>query len=163
MPSTHVRSVVPNPWDPAAPPGYLVGMYDLMFLTREILQPRSDTSYTCLNCCSLSVRSWNTILIWFADPLDPAARSWYLVVMYALMFWAREIMQHRSDTSYARPSWCFESVRSWSHLLIPSRHVLSEVPNPWEPTARPDTLYAYSIWCSLSVKSCSPVLIRSTI
>ena len=65
-------------------------------------------------------------------------------------------MQHLSDTSYARPSWCFESVRYWGHLLIPSRHVRSVVPNPWEPAARPDTSYAYWNCCSLPVRSCSP-------
>ena len=188
--SEPVRSVVPYPWDPAAPPGYLVGMYDLMFLTREILQPRSDTSYTCLNCCSLpvrscspspiprrhvqsdvpypwdpaapsryalgmnfvcmlellfltreilqpccdtsyaclncwslSVRSRSPILILFAKPVRSC--SPILIVMYDLVFRARGIMQHRSDTSYARSIWCFEPVIhiSWSQLLKPSRHV----------------------------------------
>ena len=33
----------PNPWEPAAPSWYLVGVYDLVFRTREILQPRPDT------------------------------------------------------------------------------------------------------------------------
>ena len=161
MPSTHVRSVVPNPWDPAAPPGYLVGMYDLMFLTREILQPRSDTSYTFLNCCSLSVRSWSTILIWFAEPVrscspilipcshvrpyvlsprDHATPFGHLICTSELMFRIREILKSPPDR-------------------LPSRHVRSVVPNPWEPAARPDTLYAYSIWCSLPVRSCSPILI----
>ena len=99
-------------------------------------------------------QSWSGL----PNPWDPAVPSWYLV-MYDLVFRARDIMQHRSDTSYARSIWCFEPVLSWSHLLKPSRHVRSVVPNPWEPAARPDTLYAYSIWCSLPVRSCSPILI----
>ena len=84
------------------------------------------------------------------NPRDHAAPSWYLVVMHDLVFRARDIMQHRSDSSYAH---------SWSHLLKPSRHVRSVVPNPWEPASRTDALYAYSIWCSLPVKSCSLILI----
>ena len=94
-----------------------------------------------------------------SNPWDPAAWSWYIVVVYDLILRAREIMQHRFYTAYARSSWCFEPVRSWNHLLIPSRHVRFVVPNPWESAARPDILYAYSIWCSLLVKYCSPILI----
>ena len=63
----HVRSDVPYPWDIAVPSLYLVGMLDLLFRTREILQPRPYTLYTwwicCTIWCSLSVRSCSPVLI----------------------------------------------------------------------------------------------------
>ena len=93
----HVRSEVltrssyacsiwgPNPWEPAAPSWYLVGVYDLVFRTREILQPRPDTSrhvrYGVPN-------SW-----------DPATSTWYLLGMLDLLFRILEILQPRPDTS----------------------------------------------------------------
>ena len=40
----HVRSDVPYLWNTAVPSLYLVGMLDLLFRTREIMQPRPDTS-----------------------------------------------------------------------------------------------------------------------
>ena len=104
--SRHVRSIVPNPWDPAAPTWCLVGMFDLMFLAREILQPRPVTSYACWNCCSFPVRSCIPTLIprrhvrsdvpylW-----DPAAPSLYPVGMFDLVFPTREILQPHPDTS----------------------------------------------------------------
>ena len=141
--SRHVRSVVPNPWDPAAPTWYLVGMFDLMFLTREILQPRLVTSYACWNCCSFPVRSCIPTLIprrhvrsdvpylW-----DPAAPSLYPVGMFDLVFATREILQPHPDTSQAsRSIWCAEPLRSCSPELIPRRHVRSGVPNPWDLAA----------------------------
>ena len=147
IPRLHIGTVVPYPWEPAAPPGYLVGMLDVMFLTREILQHRCDSLYACLNCCSLSVRSWSPILIWFAEPVrscspvliprkyvrspvpnlwDPAAPTWH-------------VLQPRPDTSYACWNCCSKPVRSCSPVLIPRRH---------------------AIWCSEPVRSCSPTWYR---
>ena len=127
-----VRSVVPNPWDHAATTWYLVSMFDLMFLTREIMQPRPDTSYAC-----------GTVVPF---PLDHAAPPWLLVGMYV---------------------WCSLPVRYCSPVLIPCRHVGSVVPTREILQPRPYTLYAWwiccAIWCSISVRSCSPVLIRSTL
>ena len=203
----HVGTVVPYPWDHAAPPWYLLGMYDLMFLPVRSCSPALIRSRHVLS--GVPVRSCSPVLIlrrhvgslvpnpWdpaasslliprrhvrsgLPNPWDPAAPSWYLVGMYDLVFRAREIMQHRSDTSYQRSIWCVEPVRSWIHLLIPSRHVRSVVPNPWDPATptwylvgrfdlifltreilqpRPDTLKACTIWCSEPVRSCSHVLI----
>ena len=146
-PCMHIRSDVPYLWDPAAPSWYLICMLELLFLTREIMQPRCNSSYACLNCCSLSVRSWSPILIWFAEPVrpcspvliprkyvrspvpnlwDPAAPTWH-------------VLQPRPDTSYACWNRCSKPVRSCSPVLIPRRHVRSGVPNPWDPASRPNT------------------------
>ena len=148
--SRHVRSVVPNPWDPAAPTWYLVGMFDLMFLTREILQPRTFTSYACWNCCSFPVRSCIPTLIprrhvrsdvpylW-----DPAAPSLYPIGMFDLVFPTREILQPHPDTSQACSIWCAEPLRSCSP--DPAAPYACSVlgPYPWDPAAP----YACALWC----------------
>ena len=118
--SRHVRSVVPNPWDPAAPTWCLVGMFDLMFLPREVILPtliprgHVQSDIPCL---------W-----------DPAAPSLYPVGMVDLVFPAREILQSHPDTSQACSIWCAEPLRSCSPELIPRRHVRSSVPRPWDPS-----------------------------
>ena len=61
IPRRHVRSGVPNLWDPAAPNWYLVGMFDLVFRTREILQPRSSSSVCMFGLRSLPVRSCSSV------------------------------------------------------------------------------------------------------
>ena len=120
-----VLSVVPNPWDPAAPTWYLVSMFDLTFLTREIMQPRLDTTYAC------------GAVVPF--PLDHAAPPWLLVGMYDLMFRTREILQSRPYTLQACWICCSEHVRSCSLVLIPCMHdgsvVRSDVPYPWDLAA----------------------------
>ena len=155
MPNRHVRSVVPNPWNPAAPTWHIVGMFDLMFPICEILQPRPDTSSACWNCCFLPVRACSPTRIPrrhvrsdVSYPWDPAAPLWFLVCMFELI-------------------WFAEPVRSWSTVLIPRKYVRSPVPNLWDPVAptwhvlqpRPDTSYACWNCCSKPVRSCSLVLI----
>ena len=119
----------------AAPPWLLVGMYDLMFLTCEILQSRPYTLWACWICCSQPVRSYSIVLIpcmhdgsvvrsdvpypwdlaapsWYAlrsgvpNSWDLAAPYWYLVGMCDLLFQTRE---------------------------TPRRYVQSGVSNPWDP------------------------------
>ena len=161
--SRHVRSVVPNPWDPAAPTLYLEGMVDLMFLTREILQSRPVTSYACWNCCSFPVRSCIPTLIprrhvrsdvpylW-----DPAAPSLYPIGMFDLVFPTREILQSHPDTLQACSIRCAEPLRSCSPdwYLVVMFDLMSQpvkscsscafslcCPNPWDPKTR----YACSV------------------
>ena len=155
MPNSHVRSVVPNPWDPAAPTWYIVGMFDMMFPTREILQPRPDTSYVCWNCCSLPVRACSPTRIPrrhvrsdVSYAWDPAAPLWYLVCMLELLFLI--LTPHRRVRSGVLNPWdpevtswylvgmticSSQSVRSCNPDLIPCRHVRSDVPYSWEPAA----------------------------
>ena len=156
MPSRHVRSVVPNPWDPVAPTWYIVGMFDLLFPTREMLQPLSDTSYACWNCYSLPVRP--------CSPTRIARRH-----VRSDIFLTREILQPRCDTPYACLNCCSLSVRSWSPILIwfaePVRscspililcsHVRPCVPSPWYHS---DSSHARSIWCFEPVISWSHLL-----
>ena len=125
-----------------SPTRYLVGMFDPMFLTREILQPRPVTSYICWNCCSFPVRSCIPTLIprrqvksdvpyhW-----NPAAPPLYPVGMFDLVFPTREILQPHPDTSQACSIWCAETLRSCSPELIPPRNVRSSVQKPWDPSA----------------------------
>ena len=135
-PNRHVRSGVSNPWDPEVPFWCLVGMFDLMFPTREILQPRPDTSYACWNCCSLPVRA--------CSPTRIPRRH----VRFDIL--TREILQPRPVTSYACWIYCSKPVRSCSPVLIPRRHVQSGLTNQWYLAApawhvlqpRPDTSYA---------------------
>ena len=126
-------------------------MFDLMFPTNEILQPRPDTPDACWNCCSLPVRACSPTRIprrhvrsigpypwdpeapsWSGLPKrwDPVAPFWYLVVVYDLVFRARGIMQHPFDNSYARSIWYFEPVipddTSWNlvgmyDMQVPTR------------------------------------------
>ena len=143
IPCRHVRSDVPDPWYPAA---------------------RPDTSYACWNCCSLPARSCSPIHVPLRHaryhvpcPWDPAAPSWYPICMYDLVFWTREILQPRPDTSFA--CWICGSipVRSCSPVLIPCRHVLSVVPNPEILQPYPDILYACTILFSEPVRSCNTI------
>ena len=118
MPSRHVRSVVPNPWDSATQTWYRVGRFDLMCLTRKILQPRPDTLSACWICWSEPVRPCSPVLIsrkhlrsdvpyqW-----GPAAPSWYRLCMYDLVFRTRKIC---------------------SPVRILCRHVRSCAPSPWD-------------------------------
>ena len=106
MPRCHVRYDVPYPWDPAAPSWYPLGMYDLLFRTLAILQPRPDTLYACWNCCSLPVRNCSHTSIPRSHvrfnvpyPWELAVPSWYLVGLLDLLFQTREILQNRTDTS----------------------------------------------------------------
>ena len=146
--SRHIRSIVPNPRDPAAPTWYLVGMFDPMFLTREILQPRPVTSYACWIYCSKPVRSCSPVLIPRRHVQSGLTNQWYL----AAPTW--HVLQPRPDTSYA----CWNIRRtclvgmydlqfrtceilqprpdmSCSPVLIPLMHVGTVVPNPWDPAA----------------------------
>ena len=100
-----VRSGVPNPWVPAARSWYLVSIYDLMFLTREILQPLPDTLQACTIWCSEPVRSCSPVRIpcrhvrsCVPSPWDHATPSWHQILI-----------------------WCFKPLRSWSPLLMPIR------------------------------------------
>ena len=142
IPHMHVGTVVPNSWDPEAPSWCLVGTYDLMFLTREILQPHHDTSQAYTIWCSSPVRSCSPTLIprrhvrsGVPNPCDPAAPSWYLVGTYDLIFLNRRILQPHPATSQACPIWCSLLERACSPVLIPCRHVRSGVPDLWNPTA----------------------------
>ena len=157
--SRHVRSIVPNPWDPAAPTWYLVGIFDLMFLTREILQPRPVTSYACWNCCSFPVRSCIPTLIprrhVRSDVLylwDPAAPSLYPVGMFDLVFPTREILQPRSSSSVCMFGLKSLPVRSCSSVCMcalisqPIKSCSSCACSLCCPTPRdPKTQYACSV------------------
>ena len=138
-----------------------------MFPTREILQPRPDTSYACWNCCFLPVRA--------CSPTRIPRRHVRSDIL------TREILQPHCNSSYACLNCCSLSVRSWSPsliwfaepvrpcspVLILRKYVRSPVLNLWDPAAptwhvlqpRPDTSYACWNRCSKPVRSCSPVLI----
>ena len=145
---------------------YLVGIFDLVLQTREILQPHLDTSQACLIWCPEPERSCSPVLlprrhVWSGvpNPWDPAAPTWYLVDMFDLMCYTREILQPCPDTSYACWNCCSELVRSCSPVLMPRRHVRSDVPYPWDPAA--PSWYLEDIYdlMFLTVRSCSPTLI----
>ena len=96
----HIESVGPNPWDPAAPSWFLVGVFDLVFRTSETPQPGPDISYAWWNCCSLPVRACSPTRIPrrhvrsdVSYPRDPAAALWYLICMFELLFLIREILK----------------------------------------------------------------------
>ena len=148
----HLRSDVPYPWDPAAPSWYLLCMYDLVFRTREILQPRLDILYAYTILWSEPVRSCNAVLTpnrhvrsGVSNPRDPevpywclVAPSWYLLCMLELLFQTREILQPRPDTADACTIWCSEPVRSciptWYlvsmfNLVFRTREILQRRPN----------------------------------
>ena len=92
IPCRHVRSGVPNPWDPAAPSWYLAGMFDLVCRTLEILQPRSCSSVYTFGLRSVPVRSCSSVCmcalmsqpvkscsscarsLWCPNPWDPKTR-----------------------------------------------------------------------------------------
>ena len=157
-----------------------------MFLTREILQPRPDTSYACWNCCSKPVRScspsWYLVGMYdlCSEPVRSCSPTWYRVSMFDLVFRTREILQRRPDTLKACWICGSEPVRSCSPVLLLRRRVRSGVQNPLDPAARsgylvsiynlmfltreilqplPDSFYACTIWCSEPMRSCSPVRI----
>ena len=136
IPRRHVRSDVPYLWDPAAPSLYPVGMFDLVFPTREILQPHPDTSQACS--------------IWCAEPLRSCSR--YLVGMFDLVFRTREILQPRSSSSVCMFGLRSLPVRSCSSVCMcalmsqPVKSCSSCAcslccPNPWDPKTR----YACSV------------------
>ena len=87
IPRRHVRSDVPYLWDPAVPSLYPVGMFDLVFPTREILQPHPDTSQACSIWCAEPLRSCSP------DPAAPYACSvlgpypWDPAAPYACALW----------------------------------------------------------------------------
>ena len=158
IPGRHVGSVVPNPRDPAAPSWYLVGMYDLLFRIHEVLQPRPDTAYACLNCCFLLVRSCSHIQIPRSHvrydvpyPWDPAAPFWYPLGMYDLLFRTHEIL---------KPDLMFDLVFRTREILQPGAPtwylvgmIDSMVPTHEILQPRPDASYACWISCSLLVRS----------
>ena len=159
IPRRHVQSDVPYPWDPAAPSLYPVGMFELVFPTREILQPHPDTSQACSIWCAEPLRSCSPELIprrhvrsSVPTPWDPSAPSWHLVGMFDLVFRTHEILQPWSCSSVCMFGLSSLPVRSCSSVCMcalmsqPVKSCSSCAcslccPNPWDPKTR----YACSI------------------